>query len=50
MAKRACMHAGTGECKRPVTYDADPYTADVHGDETKVWMCAEHRTEAALDI
>lgn len=47
MAKRQCADTGLGECKGPVTYGPDPFAAEVHNDQTKVWMCEEHRVRSA---
>ena len=37
-------------CLGEITYGPDPYAEEIHGDDTPVWKCAEHRCESARDI
>ena len=46
-APQACR---CGAACKPGDLAADPYAADVHGDETPVWKCQPCRTEARRDI
>jgi len=39
-----------GDVDNPVTYAPDPYNEDIHGDNTKVWLCANCRHEYSMDI
>lgn len=37
-------------CGGEVTYAADPFDAEIKGDETPVWECEEHRQQRKDDI
>lgn len=32
------------------SFEADPYSYDVHGDDTPVWLCDNCRHERAMDV
>ncbi len=34
----------------PVIYSSGPYSSEINGDETPVWMCENCRHERAMDI
>ncbi len=45
-----CVDAGSGSCGGEVTFAPDPFAEEIWGNETPVWMCAEHRYASAQDI
>lgn len=46
----AVCKGGSKGCDGPVTFDADPYDSEINGDDTPVWLCAEHRALYANEI
>lgn len=49
MKETDCRFMGP-DCDGPVTYRADPFSAEIYEDYTKVWMCEYHRYVRAQDI
>lgn len=44
-----CVDYGNA-CEGEVTFGPDPFQEEIHGDDTPVWMCEEHRYQSAMDI
>lgn len=44
-----CVSAN-GDCDGPVTFAPCPFAADVHNDDTPMWICRWHRDDRADDI
>jgi len=36
--------------KKDVSWGADPYNAEINGDDTPVWMCGACREQSARDV
>ena len=37
-------------CSGDVTFEENPFSAEIYDDHTEVWMCEAHRNEAARDV
>jgi len=46
--KHHCTHCKT--VRGDVTFDENPFAAEINDDHTKVWMCGECRSNSAGDI
>ena len=51
MAKHECVFGNyPDQCSGKVQFREDPYSADVHNDHTKVWICEGHQDSRAEDV
>lgn len=48
--KQTCVNAAYAVCKGEVTFESNPFAAEIYDDHTPMWMCEECRYQAAMDI
>ena len=44
---RRCSHCGG---TKDLSFAPDPYSSDVHNDDTPVWECGDCREQSAADV